>query len=78
VLTQTLSALQSLLLALVAFRAEPGTLAVVEVAVLSMVQGMFRESPSLVGSLAGLLIVFIVFVAWSTWTVERREYVLEQ
>jgi len=46
--------------------------------ILSMVQGIFRESPSLFGSLAGLLIVFVVFVAWSTWTVERREYVLEQ
>jgi ABC-2 type transport system permease protein len=46
--------------------------------ILSMVQGIFRESPSLAGSLAGLLIVFVVFVAWSTWTVERREYVLEQ
>ena len=46
--------------------------------VISLVQGIFRESPSLVGSLAGLVLIFVLFVAWGAWTVERREYVLEQ
>jgi ABC-type transport system involved in multi-copper enzyme maturation permease subunit len=46
--------------------------------VISLVQGIFRESPSLVGSLAGLVFIFLFFVMWGTWTVERREYVLEQ
>src|SRR6185436_17680538 len=36
--------------------------------VISLVQGIFRESPSLFGSLAGLGVVFLVFVEWSTWT----------
>ena len=46
--------------------------------VISLVQGIFRESPSLFGSLAGLVLIFLLFVAWGAWTVERREYVLEQ
>jgi ABC-type transport system involved in multi-copper enzyme maturation permease subunit len=46
--------------------------------VISLVQGIFRESPSLFGSLAGLVLIFVLFVAWGAWTVERREYVLEQ
>src|SRR4051812_35671428 len=44
--------------------------------VISLVQGIFRESPSLFGSLAGLVLIFVLFVAWGTWTVERRGYVL--
>ncbi|MEO7274170.1 MAG: ABC transporter permease subunit [Vicinamibacterales bacterium] len=46
--------------------------------VISLVQGIFRESPTLFGSLAGLAFIFLFFVAWAAWTVERREYVLEQ
>jgi len=46
--------------------------------VISLVQGIFRESPSLFASLAGLVFIFLFFVMWGTWTVERREYVLEQ
>jgi ABC-2 type transport system permease protein len=46
--------------------------------VISLVQGIFRESPTLFGSLAGLAVILFVFLAWGAWTVERREYVLEQ
>jgi ABC-type transport system involved in multi-copper enzyme maturation permease subunit len=46
--------------------------------VISIVQGIFRESPSLMGSLLGLAVIFTVFLGWGAWTVERREYVLEQ
>ena len=46
--------------------------------VISIVQGIFRESPSLAGSLIGIALIFVVFLAWGAWTVERREYVLEQ
>ena len=46
--------------------------------VLSLVQGIFRESPTLLGSLIGLALILVVFLAWGAWTVERKEYVLEQ
>jgi len=46
--------------------------------VLSLVQGIFRESPTLAGSLLGLAVVLAIGLAWSAWTVEHREYVLEQ
>jgi hypothetical protein len=46
--------------------------------VISLVQGIFRESPTLMGSLMGLFVILAVGLAWSAWTVERREYVLEQ
>jgi ABC-2 type transport system permease protein len=46
--------------------------------VLSLIQGVFRESPTLAGSLIGLAIILAVSVALATWMVERREYVLEQ
>ena len=46
--------------------------------VISIVQGIFRESPSLAGSLLGLAAIFVLFLGWGAWTVERREYVLEQ
>jgi hypothetical protein len=46
--------------------------------VLSLIQGVFRESPTLAGSLIGLAIILVVSVALATWMVERREYVLEQ
>ena len=46
--------------------------------VLSLIQGAFRESPTLAGSLAGLALILVVFVGLAAWVVERREYVLEQ
>jgi ABC-type transport system involved in multi-copper enzyme maturation permease subunit len=46
--------------------------------VLSLIQGVFRESPTLAGSLLGLALILIVFVTVAAWVVERREYVLEQ
>jgi ABC-type transport system involved in multi-copper enzyme maturation permease subunit len=46
--------------------------------VLSLIQGAFRESPTLAGSLVGLAVILVVFVTVAAWVVERREYVLEQ
>jgi ABC-2 type transport system permease protein len=46
--------------------------------VLSLIQGAFRESPTLAGSLLGLTVILVVFVTMAAWVVERREYVLEQ
>lgn len=46
--------------------------------VLSLIQGVFRESPTLAGSLFGLAVMLVVFVGLAAWVVERREYVLEQ
>jgi ABC-2 type transport system permease protein len=46
--------------------------------VLTLVQGIFRESPTLAGSLMGLGVIMVVFLTWGARTVERREYVLEQ
>ena len=46
--------------------------------VLSLVQGIFRESPTFLGSLLGLAVIWAIFLAWGAWTVERKEYVLEQ
>jgi len=45
---------------------------------LSLIQGIFRESPSLAGSLGWLAVIVIGFLAMAAWVVERREYVLEQ
>lgn len=45
---------------------------------LSLIQGIFRESPSLASSLIGLAAILVVFIALAAWIVERREYVLEQ
>ncbi len=45
---------------------------------LSLIQGIFRESPSLAASLLGLTAILVVFVTLAAWVVERREYVLEQ
>ena len=45
---------------------------------LSLIQGIFRESPSLLSSLAALAAILVAFVALAAWVVERREYVLEQ
>ena len=45
---------------------------------LSLIQGIFRESPSLWASLFWLAVIWGVFLAAAAWVVERREYVLEQ
>jgi ABC-type transport system involved in multi-copper enzyme maturation permease subunit len=45
---------------------------------LSLIQGIFRESPSLGTSLFWLAAIWVVFLAGASWVVERREYVLEQ
>ena len=45
---------------------------------LSLIQGIFRESPSLASSLICLTAILVGFVALAAWIVERREYVLEQ
>jgi ABC-2 type transport system permease protein len=46
--------------------------------VLSLIQGAFRESPTLGGSLFWLALMLVLFVGLAAWIVERREYVLEQ
>ena len=45
---------------------------------LSLIQGIFRESPTLTASLVALAAILALFVALAAWIVERREYVLEQ
>lgn len=45
---------------------------------LSLIQGIFRESPGLGTSLFWLAAIWITFLALAAWIVERREYVLEQ
>ena len=45
---------------------------------LSLIQGIFRESPSLGTSLFWLGVILVGFLAAAAWVVERREYVLEQ
>jgi ABC-2 type transport system permease protein len=45
---------------------------------LSMIQGVFRESPSLPSSLFWLAVIWAVFLGAAALIVERREYVLEQ
>jgi ABC-type transport system involved in multi-copper enzyme maturation permease subunit len=46
--------------------------------VISLIQGIFRESPTLAGSLLSLFAIWAVFLALGAWIVERREYVLDQ
>jgi ABC-type transport system involved in multi-copper enzyme maturation permease subunit len=46
--------------------------------VMSLIQGIFRESPTLLGSIAGLVAIWAVFLFLGAWVVSRREYVLEQ
>jgi ABC-2 type transport system permease protein len=46
--------------------------------VITLVQSIFRESPSLAGSLAGLVLIWALFLFWGAYVVEKREYVLEQ
>lgn len=46
--------------------------------VITLLQGVFRESPTLAGSLLSLTLIWGVFLAWGASIVERREYVLDQ
>lgn len=46
--------------------------------ILSLAQGIFRESPSLTTSIIGLALILVVFLALAASSVERQEYVLEQ
>ncbi|MBA3885235.1 MAG: ABC transporter permease [Acidobacteria bacterium] len=45
---------------------------------LSLIQGIFRDTPTLGTSLFWLAVILVVFLAAAAWSVERREYVLEQ
>ena len=44
----------------------------------SMLQGLFRETPSLPVSLFWLAVIWAVFLAWGSRIVAQKEYVLEQ
>jgi ABC-2 type transport system permease protein len=46
--------------------------------VISLIQGFFRETPSLITSLFWLAVIWAVFLGFSASAVERKEYVLEQ
>jgi ABC-2 type transport system permease protein len=46
--------------------------------VMSLVQGIFRESPSLPESLIWLAVILVAFLWAAAVSVERKEYVLEQ
>lgn len=46
--------------------------------VISLIQGIFRESPGLLMSLFWLAVIWFLFLGLAAWVVERREYVLEQ
>jgi ABC-2 type transport system permease protein len=46
--------------------------------VVSLIQGFFRETPSLLTSLFWLVVIWAVFLAWGARIVARKEYVLEQ
>jgi ABC-2 type transport system permease protein len=46
--------------------------------VISLIQGIFRESPSLTESLVWLAVIVGLFLWMATASVERKEYVLEQ
>ncbi|MEO6213897.1 MAG: ABC transporter permease subunit [Vicinamibacterales bacterium] len=45
---------------------------------LSMIQGLFRDSPGMAASIFTLVIIWVVFLSLAGWIVERKEYVLEQ
>jgi ABC-type transport system involved in multi-copper enzyme maturation permease subunit len=45
---------------------------------ISMLQSLLRQTPSLWGSVAGLVVIWLGFLFLATRAVERREYVLEQ
>jgi len=46
--------------------------------VISLIQGIFRETPSLTESLIWLAVICGVFLWMAAASVERKEYVLEQ
>ena len=46
--------------------------------VVSLIQGLFRETPGLPTSLFWLAVIWAVFLAWGARIVGRKEYVLEQ
>jgi ABC-2 type transport system permease protein len=46
--------------------------------VISLIQGLFRDTPSLPASLFWLAVIWAVFLGLSASAVERKEYVLEQ
>lgn len=46
--------------------------------VVSLIQGIFRESPGVFTSLFWLAMIWALFLGLAAWIVERREYVLEQ
>jgi len=46
--------------------------------VISLIQGIFRESPSLAESVVWLTVILVVFLWAAAVSVERKEYVLEQ
>jgi ABC-type transport system involved in multi-copper enzyme maturation permease subunit len=46
--------------------------------VMSMIQGLFRETPSLPVSLFWLAVIWAVALGWGARIVARKEYVLEQ
>ena len=45
---------------------------------LSLIQNIFRETPSLLTSLVSLFAIWLLFLALAGWIIERKEYVLEQ
>jgi ABC-2 type transport system permease protein len=45
---------------------------------LSMLQGLFKDNPSLWMALLGLIVIWALFLTLAAWVVERKEYVLEQ
>ena len=46
--------------------------------VVSLIQGLFRETPGLPTSLFWLAVILAVFLGWGARIVGRKEYVLEQ
>jgi ABC-type transport system involved in multi-copper enzyme maturation permease subunit len=46
--------------------------------VVSLLQGIFRDSPTLAGSLGALFLIWVLFLGLGASVVEKREYVLDQ
>jgi len=46
--------------------------------VISLIQGLFRDTPSMAASLFWLVVIWAIFLGISASAVERKEYVLEQ
>jgi ABC-2 type transport system permease protein len=45
---------------------------------LSLIQNIFRETPSLLTSLVSLFAIWLLFLTLAGWVIERKEYVREQ